>query len=62
MRQKLVGAARKTALGKLGGWNEVSVPPQNCKVFVVDSTYKVPRVVLLQTIPVVSRGTKRKRS
>ncbi len=23
MRQKLVGAARKTALGKLGGWNEV---------------------------------------
>ena len=24
MHQKLVGAARKAALGKLGGWNEVS--------------------------------------
>jgi 4a-hydroxytetrahydrobiopterin dehydratase len=24
MRQKLVGATRKTALGKISGWNEVS--------------------------------------
>jgi 4a-hydroxytetrahydrobiopterin dehydratase len=34
MRQKLVGAARKTALGKLGGWNEVSGRDAITKKFV----------------------------
>lgn len=34
MRQKLDGAARKTALGKLGGWNEVSGRDAITKKFV----------------------------
>ena len=34
MRQKLVGAARKTALGKIGGWNEVSGRDAITKKFV----------------------------
>lgn len=34
MRQKLVGAARKTALGRLDGWNEVSGRDAITKKFV----------------------------
>ena len=34
MRQKLVGAARNAAIGKLGGWNEVSGRDAITKKFV----------------------------
>ena len=34
MREKLVGAARKTALGKLGGWSEVAGRDAITKKFV----------------------------